>query len=507
MPLIYKIMAALFIVVFSILLFHVSLNGFYSGWFWLILAIGITFGLLTLPRSDSSAFLHILASILFFLFIGILPGSAMFGHNADIYKNSITVKEVSSKDIVFDSQRVITREMAGIIASKVLSDGNSSDQISSQLQLDLSHASVQMVNNEPLWVIPLDYSGFSKWTSRDSIPGYVTVSSIDPDQEAILHTGYNIDLSANGYFHDNISNFTYYSTGLKKVTNHFEINDKGEPFYIGLVSKPLVWTELLTTYEVMVINAQTKEVDTLPVSEVHAKYPWIDRIVHSGFVKEKIHAYGIYQSGWLNTVWGENGLNKPTEYHGQELWFVRMNGRNVFFTGMSSLNKKNQSLVKGLAVDTITGEGISFNLSGIMDEAGAMTILNSALGASSVAWSPILPQPVMVNGNFYWGAAIVSNAGIFEKIGVVKGNKASETFFGHSYEQAVKMVNRGVNGLHGSDSGVVIDSVLGNSTQYPDMNRTGQITMSVEEFVALQNHLNGLIKIVNTLESRLYIKK
>jgi hypothetical protein len=324
--------------------------------------------------------------------------------------------------------------MAKIIADKVIGEKHNGVQISSQYKLDMKSASVQNIEGKLKWVIPLDYIDFFKWFRQSSIPGYVIVSATEQNEPPKLVTDYKIVLSKNSFFLDNIKRFAYFKSKMKQVNLHFEINDKGEPFYIGLIAEPLIGLNALTTKKVMIINAQTKETDIVSPEEVKEKYPWIDRIVHERYVEQKIEWYGKYKNGFLNTIFGGLNINVPTKYKGSELWFVKLNKRNVFFTGMTSVNSTDQSFVQGIYVDTLTSKAYSFNLSGVMDEAGAVSVLDSALGADSYKWSPVLPQPIILNGEFYWGATIVSDNGIYQKVGMVNGRDPSKVFFAKTYQ-------------------------------------------------------------------------
>lgn len=353
----------------------------------------------------------------------------------------LSVENVDKKDIQFNSQRSVTGYMALKIANKVLGEKFEGIQISSQYEINRDLSSIQEVNGELVWVLPLDYSGFFKWLKRDSIPGYIIVSATNPKSQAKLVLDKKMIVSGNGYFMDSIDRIVYLESGLKEVDTHFEINDEGVPHFISLIMEPTFNFTGKKVSEVIITNATTGISETMTIEATMKNYPWIDRLVSEDYTEQKIEWFGSLQLGFWNTVFGGENINMPTNYFGHELWFVKANNKTYYFTGMSSTNSNDQSLVEGLLVDTITGEALKFDLSGVMDEAGAVSVLDSALGADSIKWDPVLPLPMIIDGQFYWASSIVSNSGIFQKAGIVNGIDQSETHFAKTFKLAAEKKN------------------------------------------------------------------
>jgi len=395
-----------------------------------------SFGNSDFENKDKRNVIMLTIVILFVFFAANIFNSKLF--LSEEYAKALDIQEVNASQINFDKQRAVTKDMAIVKANKVLGEKYEGVQVSSQYELDIDSASVQMVNNELEWVITLDYRGFTKWLKQDYIPGYVTLSATNPRDIAKLHLGYKIKLSPNGYFMSNAKRYAYLKSGFAKIKTHFEINDNGDPYLISLVIEPTVYMSVFKTTKVIVINAQTKEFNIVAFDEVEEKYPWIDRIIDEGVTDEQIEWFGSLQDGIANYyIYGEN-INEPTSYNGRELWISHVNGRQVFFTGMTSNSSKDQSLVQGIIVDTKTGKGYVFDLSGVMDEAGAVNTLDSALGANSTKWEPVLPQPFMINNEFYWGSSIVSMQGVYQNAGIVNGKDPSRIYFAKDFEGVVK---------------------------------------------------------------------
>ena len=353
-------------------------------------------------------------------------------------------EEVKKESLIFDRHRAVTKAMAFKMANKIIGKKYNGVQISSQYEINRNMSSIQLVRNELVWVMPLDYSGFSKWLKQDSIPGYIIVSATNPTAVPELKVGekYEMKYSDNAYFMENVERRVYFKTGLKETETHFEIDNQGKPWFISLVLEPTIVFSGKKTSSVIITDPKTGKMKEISFEDIlnNPKYQWIDRLQSENQIDRQIHWYGKYLEGFWNTWFGGENINKPTNYNGRELWIAHVNGRQVFFTGMTSENNKDQSLVQGITVDTRTGEAKSFDLSGVMDEAGAISVLDAALGVNSTKWQPVLPQPVIKNGVFYWGASIVSNNNIYQMIGVVNGENQAETFFGKTFKEATAKI-------------------------------------------------------------------
>lgn len=410
----------------------------------MVIILGITIGTIiiiftnTVTGSSMIASITLLIVFVITAFIGISPMLI-----SDKLSNSLQVTEV--KEISIIGQRSVTLEMANKIANKVLGEKHNGVQVSSQYEINLESASVQMKGSELVWVLPLDYSGFFKWLEQDSIPGYVLVSATDANSQVKLVLDYKIITSNNAYFMDNIKRIVYLRSGLRNVDTHFEIDDNGRPYYISSVQVPNTWYTDLRTSVIFITDAQTAEVTEFKNFEsMLVAHPWVDRVQSEEYIEDRINYYGSLQNGWLNSMFSQANVNKTTSYKGQELWLVNVGGVMHYFTGMTSVNAKDQSLVSGILVNALSGEAMEVSLSGVMDEYGAVSVLDSSLGADSMRWEPVLPMPFFINGEFYWGSSIVSDSDIFQKVGIVKGDDQSKVYFGETFEEAVSKIEGGV---------------------------------------------------------------
>lgn len=426
--------------------------------------------------------IFVLTSLLCIVLINIYNSGMV---NSQARFESIKTTEIELKDMSFNSHRTVTLAMAERTANKVLGEEFNGVQISSQYQLNLKQSSIQKVNGELIWVLPLDYSGFTKWIKQDFVPGYVTVSATNPNSQAKLVLNKKIIVSENGYLLSNINRLAYIHSGLKLIETHFEINDLGEPYFISLILEPSIVFSGYKTKSVIVTNAQTKEMDFINAEDIKTKYPWIDNIVSEEKTLELIEWNGLYSLGYLNTLFGAENVLEPTKINSYttDLFIVEMNNQTYYFTGMTSTNSKDHSLVKGILVNTITNEALEFSLNGVMSSLGALGVIDSSLGADSLKWDPVMALPVIINGEFYWGSSIVSNQNIFQKFGLVNGLDQSKIVVLNDIDKTINFFKN--NKL---DKGHLV----------PDSNET--ITINKSKYLELLKAIEKVNELKNNLQ-------
>jgi len=346
--------------------------------------------------------------------------------------------------------RVITKKMALRLAKQTIAKKVDGVNISTQFKLDGDNASIQIVNGELIWVIPLDYQGVVKYLNQEFIPGYVEVSAIDGGTVAKLISDKKIRLSKAGFFQHSIEMRAWKEANYGVYSYHFEIDDKGTPFWIVSAKKALNVGGCVRVVDyVTVINAETLESKKVSPENVKKEFPWIDKIIDDSQAENIIDGYTSLKEGWWNQipVFGpKENISKPTNYNGKELWFVQIDGRGYYMSGLSSVTSEDNSLIGIVFQDTITGETyINENVSG-MDESAAIKAVEGALGNDAVKWKVVLPQLVHYNNKWYWSTTVVSSSGFFQKVGVVEIDNSKNVFFGKSVKLALEKASYFTNG-------------------------------------------------------------
>lgn len=378
----------------------------------IIIAREGAFRLNVLDKSIAGIFI---LSILVSLF-----NSPMF--RASDFANALTVKDVNATDVIVQSPnqiRTVTEKMALTKADKIL--GRQIAGIELNTQFELGAGSLVKYHNEEFWVFPLEYSGFFKWVSNDAIPGYVKVSAFNPSAKAEF-VQESFKATPSGYFMDNLKRDVFFETGMHKFEKHFEIDEKGNPVWIVSILKYKILGNLFEPESVYIVNATDGSKKHYALKDVPN---WVDRIIQEDMATEYIENYGMYQKGWLNTIFSQINVLVPTHYEDNEIWLVQNKKDNnlKWFTGMSSSNSKDSSLSTAILMDTksLTAYRIS-DVQGVTDAKGATQSAQAKLGANSVRWKPVLPMPIIIDNKWYWTTSIIDDkTNIYQKTAIVNG--------------------------------------------------------------------------------------
>lgn len=254
--------------------------------------------------------------------------------------------------------------------------------------------------NDLVWVGPLIHSGFGKWWSNTTTPGYVIVSATDP---SIVHLVTAIKSGAendekkssermgtasspvanfepiklryllNGsYFGDDLERYVrtngYASKGLDDFT--FEIDNKGRPFWVITHFERTIGFSGNEARGVVVVDAQTGINKSYSIAETP---DWVDRIQPEEFVTDQINDWGQYVNGWRNSWWGKNDIVKATP--GMSLVYGA-DGRSYWYTGIQSAGN-DTGTNSFVLVDTRTKETRRYMVSGANEMAAKLSAENA----------------------------------------------------------------------------------------------------------------------------------
>lgn len=320
--------------------------------------------------------------------------------------------------------RLVSFETACAMADKVLGQSHGSDILGSQLELDKKSAAVQEVNGELWWVFPLDFRDFFKWNQRGSIPGYVRVSAQDPNLEAQLVTKdvdgkpFDIKFTPGAYFDHYLDRKLYHQFPYSaREDRTFEIDEKWRPFYTYSLTEPMIGFSGYTTKGVVIADPQTGEFVLRHAGDIPS---WVDRVRPVEQALDQVNWWGEYTNGWLNAIFSHRGVKVATKYQTGDMWFVELAGKKYWYTGMTSSNNKEGSMVGLVFVDSqaCSGGAVYYRMQG-SDETGVHAAIQSALGAYSTTWTATQPIPYNIHGVPTFVVPIVSNTGYFQKVALV----------------------------------------------------------------------------------------
>ncbi|MGO4906020.1 hypothetical protein [Flavobacterium sp. W20_MBD1_R3] len=344
--------------------------------------------------------------------------------------------------ISIDEIRVVDENLANLLGEKVLGS-----QPALGSQVELGEFFIQKVNNDLYWVAPLLHSGFFKWmNNKEGTAGYVMVSATNERDVKLVQQiegkDVKIKYQQEAYFGSNIERHLYingYATvGLFDYS--FEINDKGNPFWVVTKYLKKIGFSGNEAVGVVVVDAQTGTISEYSIKDTPQ---WIDRIQPIAFVEDQLNDWGEYVHGY----WNFSNANKLQITEGLTLVYGQDN-KSYWYTGLTSVGK-DESAVGFVLVDTRTKETTFYKQGGATEYAAQ----SSAQGkVQEKGYRASLPIPYNINNIPTYVMTLKDEGGLVKMFAMVAisdytivgvGNTLRETLtsFKNVYNMADNKIN------------------------------------------------------------------
>lgn len=232
-------------------------------------------------------------------------------------------------------------------------------------QVELQTATIQMVDGELVWVVPLYHSGFFKWlTNMEGTPGYIVVSATNTNDVRYVE-GSKIKYHPGSYLLFDVARKVRFGPGLLTgITDYsFELDDNGQPYWV---------VSTYTTCAASHCRRRTASSCSTPPPARWSATRWrisrsgMDRVQPEDFVIEQITNRGNYVHGIFN--FANKDKYRPSDGHN----IVYNNGECYLFTGLTSVGA-DDSAIGFIMVDMVTKEPIMYEMSGATEEAGQLS--------------------------------------------------------------------------------------------------------------------------------------
>jgi len=233
--------------------------------------------------------------------------------NAKSWAHRIDVKEDTSftediKEVDFNKVPLLDKDSSQKLGDRVM--GQMSELVSQYYVSDL-YTQINY-NNEIVRVTPIEYNGFIKWLNnmRHGTKGYIKVNSVTGTSELVkLDKGMKYMPSAYLFKDlDRALRFKYPTLIFGKVS--FEIDNDGNPYWVVPTIK---YTGVGLKEEIdgiVLLNPITGKTKRYKINEVPT---WVDQVYSANLIIEQIDDWGMYNRGFLNSMFGQNGVVQTTE--------------------------------------------------------------------------------------------------------------------------------------------------------------------------------------------------
>ncbi|MEG0477054.1 MAG: Tat pathway signal sequence [Raoultibacter sp.] len=345
--------------------------------------------------------------------VGAAASVAIFPGNAEKYANVLQTTNLNFTEDIhevdYSEIPVIDRDSAVLLGNRTM---GSIPEYVSQFEISPLYSQINY-KGAPVRVSPLVYADLFKWfTNREAgIPAYVVVDMATQNTEIVrleqpILYSESEPLARNIDRHVQLS-YPFYMFDEKS----FEIDDQGKPWWVCPVQKRTIGLFGGTTISrVVLCDATTGETQDLPVEECPQ---WVDRVYPAEMLLQQYNWSGAYQDGWINSVFGQQGVVQTTPGGEGQLGYnyIAKDDDVWVYTGVTSATA-DSSIVGFVLINQRTAESHFYAMAGAT-EASAMA---SAEGqVQNLRYKATFPLLLNINGQPTYFMALKDDAGLVKQ--------------------------------------------------------------------------------------------
>ncbi|MBP1763377.1 MAG: hypothetical protein H6Q65_435 [Firmicutes bacterium] len=392
------------------------------------------------------------------------------------YRNLLGTVEESSftadvEPINLSQIRIVDEETAIKLAEKKVGEVPA---LGSETRL--GNLVLQKVQNKLYYVAPLEHRGIFQWITNFSqgSKGYVMVSATNPQDVRLIQQVNNkpvyLKVQTNGFFMDYLPRYLYFhgiiNAGMMDYS--FEVDDNLNPYWVVTLYKNKVGYSGPDAVGVVLVNAQTGEIQKYAVDNVPE---WVDRIQPESFIYRQIAGWGEYVNGYWNSLLAKTGTLKPT---GEQLHLIYGNDDRVYwYTGITS-SGKDESSVGFLLVNSRTKDAKWYKVAGATESAAKKSAEGQVQEKGYRAGYPILYN---IHGVPTYIAPLKDKEGLLKLVSFISVENYNLVGVGPDIESALRayqlnLINKGNAFIPGNEIKQI--RLQGKVTRYSQVVKGGE---------------------------------
>jgi len=409
----------------------------------------------------------------FIIVVVAMSGWPMFGNSGDYSKLIGTFKQKTEKSWNQDIQvldpshiRLVPKELAIKQARMALSQDGIT--LGSQFRICEDYTTLQTINGEYWYIVPIDFKGYKVWSRTDYVPGYIKVNAVDPYAKPILIDDRKMKYTPNAYFGDNLKRRLYKDGWYNKILTEYSLEetDDGRVLWVITVCVPTIsyWGQIVEG--VIMYDSETGDYVYRTVEEINTdeKYNWLDRVFPDEFVETYVDAWGKFKDGWWNGVWTHLNVLQAEK----ATLNYSVDGSCVFVAPVTSTNVEDQAMTGLMYCDARTGEFTYYGTSGGATQSAVIEAVNNVVGyknwhaSEQIVYENLYGKlvaivPVIGQNGTYQSLAIVDNTNKRVFLGV----KSSEALIDFMSEMNNSSGQLSIDNSTGSEEYIGVLSRIG----------------------------------------------
>ncbi|WP_438297508.1 hypothetical protein [Sporosarcina sp. FA15] len=330
-------------------------------------------------------------------------------------------------------------------------------QVPNTSYYELGSLQIQKVDGKFVYIAPVEFSGFFKWWSADTTPGYFTMSATDSaDNPKFVKA--EMTYTPSSYFHKQVErhirmkmpNLIFYGDV------QLEIDDDGKPYYIRSYGEFISARNGFDVKGIVMVDPANGDVKKYLLADIPE---FIDGAVSPEAVSLQNSYFGNYIHGFWNSVVGKKDVKLPSD-EGTEANVSPIfdeNGHMYYFTDFTSPKEGVDSMLGYALTDGKTGKATYYsgNLEeSYMDSQGALQIIEKKFIEKK--WSGEMPVLYNFYGEASWLTPVLDSNGFLQNYFIVSAANPEISVYGNTPNEALKLyktaLQRGGSGVDGSSS-------------------------------------------------------
>jgi len=414
-----------------------------STWFHLLLVVVVAVGLDTLGRDGPPARSIAAwgAAYTFLVILATVSSLPLFHANryASLMVPVIKERDVSVPLVDQSQARLVTDDLARKRAAELLA---SADEDGLGSRVVVGEVWGNKVGDTMYWIMPLEHSGFWRWMSNDTTPGFIAVSQMNEMNTRFVQNK-PLRIGVEAYLDDNVYRHLFNRGFKSEIMGDaiFMVDEQWNPYWLVPLSLPQVGIGGEMPVRWSLVDAVSGEVTTY---DDPADVPeWVDRLYHQDMVSERFNDWGCWSQGWWACAFSSNdvivstpGINVTIDA-GLDI---------VYYSGTQFSNNKSDGATSGFyTVNARTGKIDFYRRAGITEEA-AKAVMDGAF-ADFEGYHAADNVLLTINGEATYFSVVVDGAGSRKAYALVsqtnrnvfgKGNsiQAALTDYGRSMQRA-----------------------------------------------------------------------
>lgn len=330
-------------------------------------------------------------------------------------------------------------------------------QVPNTSYYELGNLQIQKVQEEYVYIAPVEFSGFFKWINGDATPGYFTMSATDSaDNPKFVKA--EMSYTPSSYLHKNLERRIRmeHPTKIFYGDPQLEINEDGKPYYIRSYGKFVSARNGFEVEGIVAVDPATGQTDSYSLEEVPA---FIDGAVSPETVSLQNGYYGKYVHGFINSIFGKKDVKLPSD-EGTEANVSPIfgeDGQMYYFTDFTSPKEGVDSMLGYSLTDGRTGEATYYtgNLEeSYMDSQGALQIIEKKFIEKK--WTGEMPVLYNFYGEASWLTPVLDSNGFLQNYFIVSAANPEISVYGNTPNEALKLyktaIQRGGSSVDGSSN-------------------------------------------------------